>query len=158
MRNVSSKQDSALLQIILYLHHRLERAQKRDGFALSLSQYRLLYMVREGPARSVELATASGMTKPSVGALVGQLEENGWIERRRLEDDKRAASIRITAAGTRVLSRFEAQMQNVLEDFLGRDNLAEADADLQWLLQVMQEQRQNAHREWQLRKSAEAGD
>ena len=58
--------DPRLLRIVLYLHHRLERGQKDSQLPLSLSQYRLLNMIRQGPARSVELATASGMTKPSI--------------------------------------------------------------------------------------------
>lgn len=142
-----------LLRIVLYLHHRLERVQKHGDLPLSLSQYRLLYMMQQGPARSVELATASGMTKPSIGALVGQLEEKGWIERREVEADRRAASIRITPAGRRAVAKFQGEMHKELERFLGEDTLTRADEELGWLLDVLQERRSQAHVKWALRKS-----
>ena len=145
--------DPRLLKIVLYMHHRLERAQKNGDLPLSLSQYRLLNMIQQGPARSVELATASGMTKPSIGALVSQLEEGGWIERREIETDKRAASIRITAAGRKALTRFEAALQESIEQFLGEDAVARADEELEWLYDLMQVKREEAHEAWALRRS-----
>ena len=145
--------DSHLLRIVLYLHHRLERVQKNGDLPLSLSQYRLLYMIQQGPARSVELATASGMTKPSIGALVNQLEEGGWIERQEIESDRRAASIRITAAGRKAVGRFEAALQDALEQFLGAEALAKADDELGWFYDLMQTKRSEAHEAWALRKT-----
>lgn len=147
-----------LLRIVLYLHHRLERAQKHGDLPVSLSQYRLLYMIQQGPARSVELATASGMTKPSIGALVNQIEERGWIERRELEADKRAASIWITPAGRKAVAGFEDEMQKALERFLGQDVVARADDALEWLFDEMQERRSQAHVDWALRRSGAARD
>ncbi len=146
-------EENRLLRIVLYLHHRLERVQRKSDLPVSLSQYRLLYMIQQGPARSVELATASGMTKPSVGALVSQLEERGWIERRELAADKRAASIRITRAGRRAVASFHLSMQEALEQFLGEEVVQRADEELEWLLDVLQERRNQAHVDWALRKT-----
>ena len=141
-----------LLRIVLYLHHRLERAQHREKTAMSLSQYRLLYMIQQGPARSVELAMASGLTKPSIGAMIGQLEERGWVARRADRADRRASSIRITAAGRRAVGRFEAQLQAELERFLGTDAVSQADAELDWLFDVLQQRRNQAHEDWASRR------
>jgi len=151
-------EENRLLRIVLYLHHRLERVQRKGNLPVSLSQYRLLYMIQQGPARSVELATASGMTKPSIGALVSQLEERGWIERRELAADKRAASIRITPAGRKAVTRFEVGMQEALEQFLGEDAVQRADEELEWLLDVLQERRSQAHVDWALRKSVSSAE
>ncbi len=145
-----------LLRIVLYLHHRLERALKHGDLPVSRSQYRLLHMIQEGPAQSVELASASGMTKPSIGALVGQLKERGWIERKEVKTDKRAASIQITRAGRQAVATFEAAMQEALEEFLGEDKVAQADEELGWLFDLMQERRDLAHADWRLRKSRAA--
>lgn len=147
-----------LLRIVLYLHHRLERAQKRRELPVSLSQYRLLYMIQQGPARSVELATASDMTKPSIGALVSQLEDRGLIEREGLKADKRAASIRITVAGREAVAAFETEMQKALECFFGEETLARADEELGWLADELQARRNEAHVKWVLRKTEATRD
>lgn len=144
--------DKALIQTVLYLHFRLERAQRQQSKAISLSQYRLLYMIQNGPARSVELATASGMAKPSIGALVNQLEENLWIKRKKVSGDKRAASISITAAGKKVIEKFHQNMQTELESFLGTEAVAKADDELDWLFDVLQQKRQQAHDNWAQQK------
>ncbi len=144
-----------LLRIVLYLHHRLERAQHRERTAMTLNQYRLLYLIQQGPARSVELAMASGLTKPSIGAMIGQLEERGWVARRAVRDDRRASSIRITADGRRAVAGFEATLQEALEQFLGRDAVARADVELDWLFDALQDSRSQAHEVWASRKTRE---
>lgn len=143
-----------LLRTILYLHHRLERGLKEQALPLTLTQYRLLYLIQEGPARSVELATASGLTKPSVGAQIASMQEAGWIERREIEEDKRAASIRITRSGRNVVSTFESSLNGVLEEFLGKEAVARADRELSWLRGVWSAARDAAHDQWILRRSA----
>lgn len=152
------KVEKVLLRTVLYLHHRLERDLTHGEFPLSLSQYRLLFMIQEGPARSVELATASRMTKPSIGALVSQLDEKGWIERSGLKADRRASSIQITAAGREMISDFESKMQAVLQEFLGRDVVSKADKDFTWLFDAWLEKRDQAHDQWALRKTTSVGD
>lgn len=147
------KADKILLRTVLYLHHRLERAVKRGTLPLSLNQYRLLLMIQEGPARSVELATASEMTKPSIGSMVSVFEENGWIDRVEDMEDKRAASIRITPAGRKVVREFEEALQGALQHFLGKDIVGKADTELQWLFDVWNTKRDEAHNQWALRKA-----
>lgn len=149
------KPDHVLLRTVLYLHHRLERGLKKGDLALSLPQYRLLFMIQEGPARSVELAAASGLTKPSVGSQIAVMQDAGWVERRELKDDKRAASIRITPAGRKVLANFESALSEVLEEFLGEDAVRKSDRDLRWLFDLWTARRDEAHDQWILRKSAE---
>jgi len=144
--------EHALLRTILYLHSRLERSLRGGDLPLGLSQYRLLFLVQEGPARSVELAAASGLTKPSVSAQLAQLERSGWIARQALPDDRRAASIRITRAGQQVLARFEADLNRVLAEFLGAAELARADEDVQWLVELWAARRAEAHDRWALRR------
>lgn len=151
------KPDHVLLRTVLYLHHRLERALKKGDLPLSLPQYRLLFMVQEGPARSVELAAASGLTKPSVGSQIAVMQEKGWVERREIEDDKRAASIRITPAGRRIIADFEAGLDGALEEFLGEDAVHRSDRELRWLFDLWTARRDEAHDQWILRKSAEEG-
>lgn len=142
-----------LLRTILYLHHRLERGLKERELPLTVTQYRLLYLIQEGPARSVELATASGLTKPSVGAQIALMQEAGWIERREIEEDRRAASIRITRSGRNVVSAFESSLNGVLEEFLGEEAVARADRELGWLRGVWTAARDAAHDQWILRRS-----
>lgn len=146
------KAERILLKTVLYLHHRLERELKRQELPMTLPQYRLLFMIQEGPARSVELAAASGLTKPSVGAQIAAMQEQGWVDRSELQDDKRAASIRITPTGRKALTAFEAGLNKVLKEFLGEDTVTESDENLRWLFDIWTEKRDLAHDQWILRK------
>ena len=147
------KADRVLLKTILYLHHRLERGLKKGELPLTLPQYRLLFMIREGPARSVELAAASGLTKPSVGSQIAVMQEKRWIERRELKDDKRAASIKITRAGRKALLEFESGLNAILEEFLGKQAVRRSDTELRWLFELWTTRRDEAHDRWILRNT-----
>ena len=142
------KPHRVLLRTILYLHSRLERGLKSVDAPISLSQYRLLFMIQEGPARSVDLAVASGLTKPSVSSQIALMLEQGWIERNEIADDKRASSIQITRTGCEVLEAFETHLNDVLSSFLGKRVVDRANKDLLWLFGRWNEKRDAAHAAW----------
>ncbi|NMO03544.1 MarR family transcriptional regulator [Gordonia sp. TBRC 11910] len=54
---------------------------------------------REGPTRITALATAQGVTQPSMTALIASLEKSGMVVRRTDPDDRRASLIELTDAG-----------------------------------------------------------
>jgi DNA-binding MarR family transcriptional regulator len=55
--------------------------------------------VHEGGLRLTELATLAGMTKQSIGEIVDDLVERGYVERFPDPADRRAKLIRLTAKG-----------------------------------------------------------
>src|SRR5438105_15816191 len=63
----------------------------------------LATLERTGPRRLTDLAVNEGVTQPSMTAVVTQLEDLGFAERRRAPDDGRVVMVAITGAGTQYL-------------------------------------------------------
>jgi DNA-binding MarR family transcriptional regulator len=83
----------------------------------------------EGPLRVSELAAREAITQPGVTVLVNRLSEAGYAERVPDPTDGRAALVRITAAGKKVLAdRSAARTQSL------RERLSELSDDDQQLL------------------------
>jgi DNA-binding MarR family transcriptional regulator len=68
----------------------------------------------DGPLRVSELAEREAMTQPGVTILVNRLAEAGWAERVPDPTDRRAALVRITAAGRERLAERNAARARVL--------------------------------------------
>lgn len=135
-----------LLRTVLYLHHKLERASRT--FDVTISQYRMLYFLSHGPRRAAELAVESSIRKPSITALMNTLEGRGWIQREEDPDDRRAASIKITPDGIATMRAFEKHLQSSLEDFLGTDEVAGAEAEISPLFDIWNRKRKERYEEW----------
>lgn len=128
-----------LLRTVLYLHHKLERASRTSE--MSISQYRMLYHLKNGPRRAAQLALESSIRKPSITSLMATLESRGWITRAEDPDDRRALSIEITRTGTQAMKRFESELQLALEEFLGKDAVADADEYMSVLYDLWNDRR-----------------
>ncbi|MBZ0319298.1 MAG: MarR family transcriptional regulator [Anaerolineae bacterium] len=62
----------------------------------------LMYIDLKG-TRIITLAERAGMTKQSMGQLVGELEAGGYVQRMPDPDDKRAVLVQFTESGQRFL-------------------------------------------------------
>jgi DNA-binding MarR family transcriptional regulator len=84
--------------------------------------------VREEGMRLTELASFAGMTKQSIGEIVDDLADRGYVERFPDPADRRAKLIRLTAKGEQAqamgLTLF-AKLDQRLADRYGADRLAE---------------------------------
>jgi DNA-binding MarR family transcriptional regulator len=84
--------------------------------------------VREEGMRLTELATFAGMTKQSIGEIVDDLADRGYVERFPDPADRRAKLIRLTEKGEQAqamgLTLF-AKLNQRLADRYGADRLAE---------------------------------
>jgi MarR family transcriptional repressor of emrRAB len=63
------------------------------------SFYVVAMLAVAGPLESSGLARATGMSRASVSALTKTLERDGWIERSRSADDRRAVVLSLTESG-----------------------------------------------------------
>src|SRR4051812_6171172 len=63
----------------------------------------LATLERTGPRRLTDLAMNEGVTQPSMTAVVSQLSDLGFVERRADPDDLRVVLVAITANGRRQL-------------------------------------------------------
>ena len=88
---------------------------------------------RTGPQRLTDLAVNEGVTQPSMTAVVTQLEDLGFAERRRTPGDGRVVMVAITHAGKqslRSMRRAGASVFTALIDKLGEEDVAALSAAL----------------------------
>lgn len=115
---------------------RLERKlRKTIGAEVTPSQLSALSVLhRTGPMRLSELAEREQISKPTVTRLVGRLEEKDLVTRVPDDNDARSQTIRLTAAGLRLVES-AAERSN---DYL-RQRAQELDArDLDCLLDAVE--------------------
>lgn len=81
----------------------------------------------EDGQRLTDLAEGAGMAPQSIGELVDQLEELGYVERRPDPDDRRAKRIYRTAKGEKATETARTTAfatETALSDLLGEEELA----------------------------------
>lgn len=99
----------ALVELSFLIQATLARlAGERE---LSLTQVRLLGILRDREPGIVELAAALGLDKSSVSGLVDRAQRRGLVERASATDgDGRAIRVVLTAQGRRMATSFAAQV------------------------------------------------
>jgi DNA-binding MarR family transcriptional regulator len=103
----------ALVELSFLVQATLARlASEHD---LSLTQVRLLGILRDREPGIVELADALSLDKSSVSGLVDRAQRRGLVRRASSKTtDGRAISVVLTAAGRRLASRFTQQVEEAL--------------------------------------------
>lgn len=93
--HIAALMDFAMRRLVAEL-----RASTPDDTDLRGSHFRLLSMIPDGGARITDLAETAAMTKQALGQLVDYLQERGYVESVRNEQDRRVRLVRRTARGT----------------------------------------------------------
>src|SRR5205823_11407146 len=91
---------------------------------ISRTELEVLTILREGARRVTELSELEGTSQPTMTLLVRRLEEQGWVRRSWLPDDRRVVMISLTAAGRAAQRRFRAAFLEAM-----RDDLRELSSD-----------------------------
>jgi len=99
---------------------RLARLLERSSGELSLAHYRVLSAVAAGDAQASRVAARLALAKPTISASVDTLCRRGLLVREEIPTDQRAASLRITPDGERLLAEVEAAMLARLDEVLDR--------------------------------------
>lgn len=77
------------------------------------AHHRALYFIARKPDMAVsDLLALLGITKQSLGRVLGELSDRGYVEARPGERDRRQRLLRLTAAG----EAFEADLYNTLRE------------------------------------------
>lgn len=92
------------VRVLARLHRLLDAA----GSGLTLPQYRMLAVLREGGERSARLAERLAVRRPTVTALADGLLAAGYAARESEPGDRRIVRLRLTEGGRRALDRAEA--------------------------------------------------
>jgi DNA-binding MarR family transcriptional regulator len=92
---------------------------------LSLTQLRVLAILRDREPRISELAAYLGLERSSVSGLIDRSVARGLARRDASEDDGRAVRVSLTPAGQRLAVELTAEFAGLLEPMTG--NLSTAD-------------------------------
>jgi DNA-binding MarR family transcriptional regulator len=93
---------------------------------LSLTQLRVLAILRDRRVQMSELADYLGLDKSTISGLVGRAEKRGLLRRAANPLDGRAVDVFLTAAGTELAARGAAQIARSLSPMTSALTPAEA--------------------------------
>lgn len=82
---------------------------------MSLTQLRMLAILRDRRLRMAELAAALGTDRSSTSGLIARAERRGLVEREPAADDKRGFTVSLSAAGHTFASEVEGRTTAALE-------------------------------------------
>jgi len=111
----------------------IEKLQRRGYGTVTISHLGLLPHLDRSGTRVTTLASRAGMTKQGMGQLVMELERQGFLVREPDPTDKRAALVRFTEAGLRLLDDAIAVTREIEAEYsrrLGANRLFELKAAL----------------------------
>jgi DNA-binding MarR family transcriptional regulator len=92
---------------------------RREGFSRTAAAT-LTRLATSGPTRLTDLATAEGVSQPSMSALIGRLVEQGLVRRGSDPQDARAVLLDLTPAGRTVVAQRRAARTRRLETALAQ--------------------------------------
>ena len=87
---------------------------------LSLTQLRVLGILRDRRPRMTELATYLGLDKSTMSGLIDRAEKRGLLARGRNPEDRRIVDVFITPAGLALAERLYGEVRRTLAPALGR--------------------------------------
>lgn len=87
---------------------------------LSLTQLRVLGILRERQPRMAELADYLGLKKSTMSGLIDRAEKKGLVARTPSLEDSRAIEVFLTAEGRALVARLHLQLQQSLAPMTGR--------------------------------------
>jgi DNA-binding MarR family transcriptional regulator len=99
----------AVVQLSFAVHEIL--ASIAADFDLSITQVRMLGILRDREPGMLELAQFLSLEKSSVTGLVDRAEARGLVERTRGAGDGRAVHVRMTAHGLELAAQFVARLE-----------------------------------------------
>lgn len=87
---------------------------------LSLTQLRVLGILRDRRPRMTDLAAFLGLDKSTMSGLIDRAERRGLLERGRNPDDRRAVDVFLTPAGLELTRRLDGEIRDALAPATGR--------------------------------------
>ena len=103
----------------LAIHLLRQVAQVDREMGLTPERASVLSVLAFGGSRTIgQLARAERVSPPAITRIVDGLEDLGLVERARGKTDRRVVTVRVTAAGRRVIERGRARRVEVLAERL----------------------------------------
>jgi DNA-binding MarR family transcriptional regulator len=97
---------------------------------VSITQYRLMLYLKDGPRSAGEVAATCLVTTATISGHIASLRENEWISAEIEPHDRRVTRLLLTETGREALADFERLLLNCLKSFISEDNRARVLSDL----------------------------
>jgi DNA-binding MarR family transcriptional regulator len=106
------------LGVLLFIPYRFMEsavmdALKANGHDIPLNQARVFQRIGPHGTRLVDLAEAAQVSKQTLGSIVDQLEEGGYVQRVQDPSDARGRLVTITAAGQELIDLSAAVVRDI---------------------------------------------
>ncbi|MGI8882011.1 MAG: MarR family winged helix-turn-helix transcriptional regulator [Jatrophihabitans sp.] len=119
--NAAAQPDAQELTEAVTQVRRALRRSVRPGFARAMGQVEMLQTVADlGPVRVGELADTLRLAPSTASELLSRLVREELLGRATDKDDRRAATVRLTAGGRRELDRWRRAHEQRLAEALDR--------------------------------------
>jgi DNA-binding MarR family transcriptional regulator len=105
------------VRCIVAVAREFEQAGKQGE--MSITQYRFMLFLRNGPKRAGEIAATSMVTKATISGQITHLKDKGWVDVETDETDRRVSRVVLTADGRAAMDRLEARLLRCLEGLIG---------------------------------------
>ena len=137
--DAASTRDTAFVDALAQSSFIVMEVLTRVGAAhdLSLTQMRVLGILRDRRPRMAELADFLGLEKSTMSGLIDRAEQRGLVARERSAADRRAVDVFMTKAGQRLAARVEADVRRELAPATGRLDVQQVDALTKLLQQLI---------------------
>lgn len=112
----------------VYLHWLYDRLANEGFPEVRVAHSAVFRTIPADGGRVTDMADAAGITKQSMGYLVGYLEEHGYVEMTPDPEDQRAKRVKLTkrgrqllAASGRISAEFEREVASVVGERDGKE-------------------------------------
>ena len=105
-----------ILEIVPLVMRTVSAEMRHTKHQTIAAHFRLLWILEHHPRSLSELAETQSVSLPTMSNSVSRLEERGWVERKRSDDDRRKVMIHLTPAGREVLAQAREQMETRVEN------------------------------------------
>jgi DNA-binding MarR family transcriptional regulator len=108
---------SALVQLLASVE--AIEFRRWGDLGLTISQLRVLHLLREHPASCGQVAEHLGITASTATALIERIVRRGLVERAAREGDRRVTDLRLTESGRRLLEEKDRGQRGVITESIG---------------------------------------
>jgi DNA-binding MarR family transcriptional regulator len=87
-----------------------------DAWELTGQQYNVLRLLQAShpePVPTLQLSNRLISRAPDITRMLDKLEQHGWIERLRSDEDRRSVMVRLTETGTKLLKKMSEAVRKV---------------------------------------------
>jgi DNA-binding MarR family transcriptional regulator len=112
---------------------------------ISITQYRFMLYLKDGPRRAGEVAATSLVTKATISGHIAILREKGWITAEMEPIDRRVTRIVLTDAGRVAMQAFENRLLDCLTALIRPEDRERVLLDLSRLYMALSATRESRY-------------